>query len=60
MQATKIQSIEDKIIYQYADCTIAEVAKQLEFCATVAHQSELTKLYTKALKAYLMDRLQYL
>jgi len=60
MLATKSYTLEDKIVYQMADCTITEVAKQLEFCATEAHQSERTILYTKALKAYLIDRLQAL
>jgi hypothetical protein len=58
MQATKSHTIEDQIIYQMADCTITEVAKQLEFCVTEAHQTEKTIKYTEALKAYIIDRIQ--
>jgi hypothetical protein len=43
-----------------ADCTITEVAKQLQFAATEAHQSAKTIAYTQALKAYLIDRIQEL
>ena len=57
MTAVKTYTLEDQIDYQMADCTITEVAKQLEFSATEAHQSEKTKQYTKLLKAYLIARL---
>jgi hypothetical protein len=60
MLATKSYTLEDTIEYQMADCTITEVAKQLQFCATEAHQTEKTIVYTKALKAYLIERLQAL
>ena len=56
--ATKTRTLEDQIIYQYADCTITEVAKQLEFLVTKAHQSDKTKQLTQAYKAYLIDRIQ--
>ena len=56
--ATKTRTIEDQIIYQYADCTITEVAKQLEFLVTEAHQTAKTIQHAQALKAYLIDRIQ--
>ena len=58
MANTKTYTLEDTIVYQMADLTITEVAKQLQFCATEAHQSEKTIKYTQALKAYLIDRIQ--
>jgi hypothetical protein len=60
MTATKQHTLEDTIVYQMADCTITEVAKQLQFCATEAHQSAKTIAYTQALKAYLINRIQAL
>jgi len=54
----KTYTLEDKIVYEMADCTITEVAKQLQFCATEAHQTAKTIAYTQALKAYLIDRIQ--
>lgn len=60
MQATKTRTLEDQIIYQCADLTITEVAKQLQFCATEAHQTAKTIAYTQALKAYFIDRIQAL
>jgi hypothetical protein len=58
MPATKTRTIEDQIIYQMADQTITEVAKQLQFLVTEAHQSPKTIAYTQALKAYFIDRIQ--
>jgi D-hexose-6-phosphate mutarotase len=60
MANTKTYTLEDQIIYQMADLTITEVAKQLEFCATEAHQSAKTIAYTQALKAYFIERIQAL
>jgi len=56
--ATKTRTIEDQIIYQYADCTIVEVAKQLEFLVTKAHQTDKTAQSIKAIKQYLIERIQ--
>jgi hypothetical protein len=51
MQATKTRTLEDQIIDQNADCTLTEVAKQLEFLVTKAHQANfeasLTQLITE-------------
>jgi hypothetical protein len=60
MANTKTYTLEDTIIYQMADCSLTEVAKQLQFVATEAHQSEKTIAYTQALKAYFIDRIQAL
>lgn len=58
MQATKQRTLADIIEYQMADCTLTEVAKQLQFCATEAHQTARTLAYTKALKTYLIARIE--
>ena len=58
MANTKTHTLEDTIIYQMADCSLEEVAKQLQFVATEAHQTAKTIAYTQALKAYLVDRIQ--
>jgi hypothetical protein len=60
MANTKTHTLEDQIIYQMADLTITEVAKQLQFVATEAHQTAKTIAYTQALKAYFIDRIQAL
>lgn len=58
MTATKKQSLEDQIIYQMADCTIAEIEKQLAFLATNAYQSDKIVKYAQALREYLNHRIQ--
>jgi hypothetical protein len=58
MTATKTRTLEDQIIDQNADCTLTEVAKQLEFLVTKAHQSPKTIQLAQAYKAYLIDRIQ--
>lgn len=58
MTETKTQTIEDQIIDQNADCTITEVAKQLEFLMTKAHPSPKNTQLTQAYKAYLINRIQ--
>ena len=57
MTGTKQHTLEDTIVYQMADCSLTEVAKQLQFSATEAHQSPKTIAYTQALKAYFIDRI---
>lgn len=57
MSVAKKHTLEDTIVYQMAECSLTEVAKQLQFVATEAHQSPKTIAYTQALKAYLIDRI---
>jgi hypothetical protein len=60
MTATKTKTLEDQIIDQNADCTITEVAKQLEFLITKAHPSPKNTQLIQAYKAYLINRIQAL